>query len=104
MQTEKDLDRKIRGLQKDKDKKQARSASTKVTKRISFSGNPNGASDSEEGNDANMNKRMAHTAMANLSQRKGVGQRRADEQKRMTPRRTRKSAITKTKMGTKQDT
>ena len=60
MQSEQEIDRKIRGLQKEKSKKPQRSASTKVTKRISLSGNPNGGSGSEGEQDTNMNKRMVH--------------------------------------------
>ena len=57
MQAEKELGRMIRGLQKEKREKHQRGESTEV--RVSFSGNPNGASDSEQ--DANMNKRAARS-------------------------------------------
>ena len=61
MQSEQELDRRIRGLQMQKQKKQRRSESTKVTKRISLSGNPNGGSESEGEPDTNMNKRRVHS-------------------------------------------
>ena len=54
---EEELGRTIRGLQKEKRRKHQRGGSTKV--RVSFSGNPNGASDSEQ--DVNVNKRASHS-------------------------------------------
>ena len=57
MHAEKDLDRKIRGLHRENKKSKQRSESR--VKRISFSGNPNGGSEREEG--ANMNKRVVHS-------------------------------------------
>ena len=57
MQKEKELDQRIRGMNKERHKKPQRSVSSKA--RMSYSGNPNGGSDSEQ--DTNMNKRTVHS-------------------------------------------
>ena len=88
---------------KRKSEKQHRSASTNVTKRISFSGNPNGASDSEGEQDANMNKRMAHSDGGTQPEKRSRSEKSGWAKAYDSPL-TNGSANIKTRTGMKQDT
>ena len=102
MQTEKELGRRIRGLQREKHKKPQRSESSKA--RVSFSGNPNGGSDSEH--DVNMYKRAVHSDGESILDkgRKGVNQIEVAELKHMILRPTKKSISISTRVIMSPDT
>ena len=75
MQKEKDLDNKIRGMQHEKKagKHGIHRSQSNCTKRVSLSGNPQAASDLEDG-DINMNKRKPYSDSEQMPEKKSMSE------------------------------